>query len=792
MGIRGDVRSIPLASVLQDLVSNEKTGTLSIRHKERHQLFLWFDKGALKLVGLGERQGPSLLNGLLALEKLKPDETPTVTGRHTHEGGFLRTLIKKGRLTRDDFKAALEHQMGELLCDAFLWSDATFAFDEGEPDDRHFDVDQLDYEPRVAVEGQIMEAVRRADEWGETRKAILSWNEILVPDPSRFPAEAEPSLRRIFALIDGERTLKDIQELTRLGQFNLMRAAALLIRTGASRPVSAAEAFERGRARAGKKEWEAALRMARYGLEHERKNLGLLELALKAAEELQQTETAASFARQIASAHAEAGQLEAAVPAYQKVLAHAPKDLTAHERLFEILLQLDLKLDALAQGEALASAYKKAGLPDKALAVYTRLIEKVGDHSELLESVAEIQRHLGDRGEAVKLYSQLLERAMEAHDDASALDYCRTILKLDPRQEEAQALRERLETGEVEKARRRRRTVRLIVAAAVAVASAVGALVYELRARDAWDGVRSAVNDAVSARQYRDALHLADSVIEGWRWSLKSRELRADRADFEARHLQAEQERSAEHERRGQLAEAIQAMVEAHPLVRDPGRRAALTERLAALNRKRKEAESEWTAKLAKMDPKEVGLIRDAMAVPALERLLSAPAPLARFAAASALGQIEGEGAIRGLIRALADADASVQQEAAGHLVRRGRPPFAATLHGPRQPVAAGEPAVVEWRVTNLCPAEVELVLEEAPGKRLKVSGTQPVAPTPVGAGGRRAVRLGPGEYVGGAFEDLIVRLPNAGRYKIAWAAALSWNGKPFTLAATGIAVDRR
>jgi hypothetical protein len=45
---------------------------------------------------------------------------------------------------------------------------------------------------------------------------------------------------------------------------------------------------------------------------------------------------------------------------------------------------------------------------------------------------------------------------------------------------------------------------------------------------------------------------------------------------------------------------------------------------------------------------------------------------------------------------------------------------------------------------------------------------------------------------VGGAFEDLIVRLPNAGRYKIAWAAALSWNGKPFTLAATGIAVDRR
>ncbi|HVR86771.1 MAG TPA: DUF4388 domain-containing protein, partial [Planctomycetota bacterium] len=177
MGIKGDVRSISLANVLQDLVTNEQTGTLAIRHKkDRHQLFLWFDKGALKLVGLGNSQGPSLLNGLLALEKIRADEAPTVTGRHTSEGGFIRGILKKGRVNREDLRAACEHQMGEHLCDAFLWNDATFEFEEGEPDDRQFDVDQLDLEPRIAVEGAIMEAVRRADEWGETRKAILSQN----------------------------------------------------------------------------------------------------------------------------------------------------------------------------------------------------------------------------------------------------------------------------------------------------------------------------------------------------------------------------------------------------------------------------------------------------------------------------------------------------------------------------------------------------------------------------------------------------------------------------------------
>jgi tetratricopeptide (TPR) repeat protein len=793
MGIRGDVRSIPLANVLQDLVANEQTGTLAIRHKDRHQLFLWFDKGALKLVGLGERRGPSLLNGLLALEKIGPDETPTVTGRHSHEGGFIRGLLKKGRIAREDLKAALEHQMGEHLCDVFLWSDASFEFEEGEPDDRHFDVSQLDHEARLAVEGQIMEALRRADEWGETRKAILSWNEILVPDPGRLPAEAEASVRRVFALLDGERSLKDLQVLTRLGQFMLMRAAALLIRSGAARPLSAAEAYERARARASKKEWELALRMARFGLEHERKNLGLLELALKAAETLQQTETAASYARQLASAQAEGGQPELAIQSYQRVLVHAPRDLTAHERLFEILLDMDLKLDALAAGEALAAAYKKAGLPDKALDVYTRLIARIGDHSELLESVAEIQRHLGDRGEAVKLYARLLERAMESDDDDKALDHCRTILKHDPRHEEAAALRERLESGQVEKSRKRRRVLRSAALAVVALAGAAGAVSYEARARDLWSELRPSVNDAVSAKGYRDALRLCDTVIERYRWSLKVRELQEDREDYEQRYFDARMERVSELEAHGQLPEAIAALGEANALLRSSRRRGALNERLAELQRRRESAEKEWGARLAKLDPKELALVRDPLAVPALVRMLGAGQVLPRFGATSALGQIEGEGAVAGLIRALADPDASVQQEASGHLVRRGRTPFAAALIGPKAPLAKGEAPPLEWRVTNLSPAEVELILEEPPARRLKAAGPGgDVALPPDEGASRRAVRLGPGEYVGGTFADLTARFQAPGRYQAAWAVALSWNGKPFTIAAPPLAVDRK
>lgn len=795
MGIKGDVRSISLANVLQDLVTNEQTGTLAIRHKkDRHHLFLWFDKGALKLVGLGNSQGPSLLNGLLALEKIRADEAPTVTGRHTSEGGFIRGMVKKGRISKEDLRAACEHQMGEHLCDAFLWNDATFEFEEGEPDDRSFDVDQLDLEPRIAVEGAIMEAVRRADEWGETRKAILSQNEILVPDPARMPQEAEPSIRRIFALLDGERSLRDIQDLTRLGQFMLLRAAALLIRSGAARPLSAADAFDRARARAGKKEWDAALRMARYGLEHERKNTGLLELALRCAEELQDHDAAAGFARMLASAQAESGVLEQAIKSYQKVLAHAPRDITAHERLFQTLLQLDLKLDALAAGEGLAAAYKKAGLPDKALAVYQQLVEKVGDHSELIESVAEMQRHLGDKAEAVKLYARLLERAMEAKNDPLSLDYCRTILKLDPRHQDALDLRQKLESGEVEKARQRRRFVRSLAGGGLILALAGAAAVYEFRARDAYSLARGPITDAVETKNYREVLRLYDSVLERYYWSLKSRELRPDRDDYETRFVNAEFGRAADLEKKGQLPEAIAALKDAQKLIRTKELAGSTTERLAELHRKRIEAEKEWTAKLARKEPKEIGVVNDPLAVPALVELIKPEkAPVVRLAAVTALGAIDSEGAVTGLILALRDVETSISQEAAAHLVKKGRSPLQASLIAPRDPVREGVALPVEWRVTNLSPADVELALEEAPGARLKMTGpgNSPALPYST-AGSRRVLRLGPGEYVGGTFADLTLRMPVAGRYTVNWSAAVSWNGKSVSLAAAPVYIDRR
>jgi tetratricopeptide (TPR) repeat protein len=817
MGIKGDVRSMPLANVLQDLAMNEQTGTLRIRHKERH-VSLWFEKGALRLVGLGPGQGPSPLNGLIALGRIPPEEVPAGPGHPANERTVLKAALKRKLIAPEDLRAGLEHQMGEHLCDAFLWADATFEFQEGDPDDGQFDTDQLDLEPRLPVDATIMEAVRRADEWGETRKAVLSSNEILIGDPQLLPPDTEALTKRIFALLDGERSLREIMEHTRLGQFSVLRAAAQLQKCGAARPLSAADAFQRARSRAGRKEWETALRMARYGLDHERSNTGLLELALQCAEQMEDAPAAAGYARQLAVAQVEHGALEAAIKSYQKVLAHAPNDLTSHERLFDLLIRLDLKLDALAAGEGLAAAYKKGGLPDKALDVFRRLVEVVGSHTELLESVAEIERHLGDKKEAVGTYRKLLARAMEAKDDVGALEYCRAILKIDPRHEEALRLRPQLESGEMERARRRRRAAKLLLAAAVLLAFVAMGGAYEWKARAAYQEVRLGLLDAREARRYPEALRLYDRVLDPYPWSLVAREVRPERDQIEARYAEAETARAAEAGSNGRLTEVIAEFEEAIELVRDSDRRGKMQSRLVGLRNARREAEEEWRRRVGTMSPAEIEKVDRPMAVAALEGCLSSDQSAVRRAAVKALGGIEGSRADEALLKALGDVDRAVVLDAAGSLANRhrhdpatqgfgadrlkwdewwrrrdrqpGRPPLQASLRAARQSFGPGDPVSVEWRISNLSASEVDLTVNEGADWGLRMTGPAGTTAPQAKPRARRSLKLGPGEHVGGTF-DLSAAMGNPGQYQLAWSAGLQWQGKDVRVEASPLILER-
>jgi hypothetical protein len=298
--------------------------------------------------------------------------------------------------------------------------------------------------------------------------------------------------------------------------------------------------------------------------------------------------------------------------------------------------------------------------------------------------------------------------------------------------------------------------------------------------------------DAMEARHFREALRQYDQVLDGYRWSLKAREIRDERHEIEeryARELLAEVER-LEHE--GQLEEAIRTLEGGRDFVRRPEPRGRVDARLADLRRRRAALEQEWGRKLGRMGPEEIRQVADPLAAPALARLLGHADVAVRSAALAALLNIPGEEAVGAIFRALADADPLLRAAAANELVRRDRVPFRASIGAPKAAYPVGEPMSLEWRVENLSPAEVDLVLEESPWKRLSAAG--PAGPMAFPArpdAGRRTVRLGPGEFVGGTFSEFGPALASPGRYQFSWTAAITWNGKSVLLPAASTSVER-
>ena len=81
---------------------------------------------------------------------------------------------------------------------------------------------------------------------------------------------------------------------------------------------------------------------------------------------------------------------------------------------------------------------------------------------------------------------------------------------------------------------------------------------------------------------------------------------------------------------------------------------------------------------------------------------------------------------------------------------------------------------------------------EEAPTQRLRLTGPSGPLAYASSGGGKRVVRLGSGEFVGGSFPDLTLKMAVAGRYTASWAAAVSWNGRSVILPAAPVFIDRR
>lgn len=223
--IRGTLKTMSLPDLLRWLSESQQTGALVFQvGPVRKKLF--FQNGTLVSASSSD---PREFLGQFLLRKgwiseaqlIKAVEEQIQTGRI-----LGRLLIEKGWLTEEQLKSALQEKACDTVYSLFLSPEATFEFhaDEAPP----YEIVPIG----LSIEAIIMEGVYRKDEWERSRQVLPALERTIL---QKLPnAVLPPELRsdsraeRVFRLINGRRSLREIALLMYETDFEVVRIAAQL------------------------------------------------------------------------------------------------------------------------------------------------------------------------------------------------------------------------------------------------------------------------------------------------------------------------------------------------------------------------------------------------------------------------------------------------------------------------------------------------------------------------------------------------------------------------------------
>ena len=235
--LTGDLRTLSLTDLLQLISTSGKTGVLSVfRPKgsasgDIQKREIYFLKGNIIYATSFGSEDELLGNLILRKRKIsKADLDKAITlqkGSHKRLG---TVLFEMGLLSREEVAECLKYQIEEIIYNLFGWASGEFIFLEG----RLPPADQIT--TQINTMNMVMEGTRRMDEWSQIQK-LLPGNEVVlrvVADPRIKSSQVSFSLDDLqtLLLINGERTILDVAELSTMGEFLTCKAIYNLLTLG--------------------------------------------------------------------------------------------------------------------------------------------------------------------------------------------------------------------------------------------------------------------------------------------------------------------------------------------------------------------------------------------------------------------------------------------------------------------------------------------------------------------------------------------------------------------------------
>jgi CheY-like chemotaxis protein len=224
-GLRGDLRVVPLAEVLQLLDVQEQSGVLTVE-RSGARVDIFFRRGRVDQA-TAEGVPEEFLLGRFVLDAelmQRPDFESFLESRGDAGQRLIgQQLVKLGVLAEADLKTCLTRQSSELIYEILRWRHGRFRFSAGQ----ELPPSVIDAALGLDVEAVLMEGYRRVDEWHLIERAIDNFDVVFLRNEDSVAQMGRGRLTReelaVLELVNGKNTVKDIVRKSRMGSFEVSK-----------------------------------------------------------------------------------------------------------------------------------------------------------------------------------------------------------------------------------------------------------------------------------------------------------------------------------------------------------------------------------------------------------------------------------------------------------------------------------------------------------------------------------------------------------------------------------------
>jgi hypothetical protein len=242
MALAGNIKEFSLADIFQIISLQQKTGELFVKGSEGSVTII-FERGVVIGADASFRQVESRLGQVLVRSgKITKFQLKRALDKQKKTLQPLGTILAElGDVDIESLRQALSQQIQETIYHLLRWTDGEYKFTPK----KSVEYDKNLIKP-INTEFLVMEGFRITDEWPEIEKRIPSFQVVVrrvpgasLPNPDEVESmdsgeevKISENQKKIFDLLESERTIQDLIDMSHLGEFDTCQTVYALMTQG--------------------------------------------------------------------------------------------------------------------------------------------------------------------------------------------------------------------------------------------------------------------------------------------------------------------------------------------------------------------------------------------------------------------------------------------------------------------------------------------------------------------------------------------------------------------------------